>query len=85
MKVPDYLKGDLLDHLHWSDLRGVAPHELGLLVNMATSKGYNLEVLEAFQFWKIYSHKMDAGMLSITWDNLEAYTNTIKTWLTENQ
>lgn len=50
MKVPDYLKEDSLDHLHWGDLNGVTTHELSILVNMANVKGYDLEVLEAFQF-----------------------------------
>lgn len=85
MKVPDYLKGDLLDHLHWGDLKGVTPHELLLLVNMAKAKGYDLEVLEAFQFWKLYSFNMDAGMLDITWDNLKPYTDTIERWLEVNK
>ena len=82
--IPEYLKGDLMDGFHWTDIDGVTSHEIVMLDNMAKSQGYQLDILILIRFWILLSYSWDAQFLIINWDMKETFGKFIGNWIKEN-
>lgn len=84
-KLPDYLKSDLMDSFHWSDLNGITLHELNMLHNIALTNGYDLDILIVVQFWQLFSVSWNAQFLTIDWHNQKPFIEFIENWIKVNK